>query len=180
MTSCTADFTLDTIDSPVGRLFAVSRGSRLCALDFEDYEARMAKLLQKRYGAIEIRPERNSELRDTLAAYFDGELDRLEKIDVEMEGTTFQKKVWRALRNIPAGTTWTYGELAHYIGHPTAVRAVGMTNGLNPIAIVVPCHRVIGANGKLTGYAGGLARKKALLAHEHAHHTPLTLFQTKS
>jgi methylated-DNA-[protein]-cysteine S-methyltransferase len=104
-----------------------------------------------------------------LAAYMDGELAALDSLAVSTGGTTFQKQVWRALREIPTGTTTSYGELAKRIGRPSAVRAVGLANGANPIGIVVPCHRVIGANGSLTGYAGGLQRKRWLIAHEARH-----------
>jgi methylated-DNA-[protein]-cysteine S-methyltransferase len=92
---------------------------------------------------------------------------------VATNGTDFQKSVWHALRAIPAGQTVTYGELARRLGQPTAMRAVGLANGANPIGIVVPCHRVVGANGTLTGYAGGLERKRWLLAHESVADLPL-------
>jgi methylated-DNA-[protein]-cysteine S-methyltransferase len=87
-------------------------------------------------------------------------------LTVTTGGTDFQRTVWKALRAIPAGETRTYGQLAAAIGSPRAVRAAGLANGQNPVAVIVPCHRVIGANGTLTGYAGGLARKRWLLAHE--------------
>jgi methylated-DNA-[protein]-cysteine S-methyltransferase len=103
-----------------------------------------------------------------LARYFDGEIDALADIEVETWGTPFQERVWRQLREIPAGQTRTYGEVAHAIGAPSAVRAVGAANGANPVAIVVPCHRVIGSDGKLTGFAGGIAGKRWLLEHEDA------------
>ncbi|GLZ53875.1 methylated-DNA--[protein]-cysteine S-methyltransferase [Actinomycetospora sp. NBRC 106378] len=100
--------------------------------------------------------------REELAAYFAGEL-RAFTVDVVLRGTEFQSRVWAGLRTIPFGETWTYGELAEAIGAPTAVRAVGLANGKNPVSIVVPCHRVIGASGSLTGYGGGMERKRALL-----------------
>ena len=103
--------------------------------------------------------------RAQLQAYFAGELRDFE-LPLAAEGTPFQQRVWRALCDIPYGETISYGELARRIGQPTASRAVGLANGQNPISIVVPCHRVIGANGSLTGYGGGLARKRWLLAHE--------------
>jgi len=103
-----------------------------------------------------------------LLAYFAGELTTLEALPVELEGTAFELKVWRALRTIQCGTTWSYGQLAAAIGQPKASRAVGLANGRNPVALVVPCHRVIGANGALTGYGGGVHRKAWLLAHEGA------------
>lgn len=104
-------------------------------------------------------------LREQLAAYFAGEL-RVFDVPLAAGGTAFQQRVWAALRQVPYGTTCSYGELARAIGAPTAARAVGAANGRNPIGIVVPCHRVIGSSGTLTGYAGGLARKRALLDHE--------------
>jgi methylated-DNA-[protein]-cysteine S-methyltransferase len=105
----------------------------------------------------------------TLAAYMDGDLAALDSLEVATGGTPFQRRVWRALREISAGTTTSYGELAKQIGNPSSVRAVGLANGANPIGIVVPCHRVIGADGSLTGYAGGLQRKRWLIAHEARH-----------
>jgi methylated-DNA-[protein]-cysteine S-methyltransferase len=103
-----------------------------------------------------------------LSRYFGGELDAIESVGVELNGTEFQKRVWQALRRIPAGSTLSYAEVARRIGDRTAVRAVGAANGANPVAIVVPCHRVIGSDGALTGYGGGLDRKRWLLEHEHA------------
>lgn len=106
-----------------------------------------------------------------LTAYFAGELTEF-TVPCRGEGTEFQRKVWQRLRDIPYGRTWTYGRLADSIGQPTASRAVGLANGRNPIAIIVPCHRVIGANGALTGYAGGIERKKTLLDLEKHASTP--------
>ena len=102
-----------------------------------------------------------------LAAYFDGDLGALDGIPVALAcGTPFQRQVWLTLREIPAGVTWSYAELARRIGRPSAIRAVGAANGANPVPIVLPCHRVIGTNGSLVGYGGGLDRKRWLLAHE--------------
>jgi methylated-DNA-[protein]-cysteine S-methyltransferase len=103
---------------------------------------------------------------DKLAAFFAGDAHAIDDIAVETGGADFQRDVWSALREIPAGETWTYGQLAKHIGRPAAVRAVGLANGSNPVGVVVPCHRVIGASGALTGYAGGLERKAWLLNHE--------------
>jgi methylated-DNA-[protein]-cysteine S-methyltransferase len=105
------------------------------------------------------------EAKQQLAAYFSGTLTQFD-LPLLMQGTTFQQSVWEALKTIPYGTTLSYGELAQQIGQPKASRAVGLANGQNPISIVVPCHRVIGANGKLTGYGGGIERKQWLLNHE--------------
>jgi methylated-DNA-[protein]-cysteine S-methyltransferase len=113
-------------------------------------------------------------IRNAIDDYFAGDLDAIDAIAVRLHGTQFQRQVWTALRDIPVGTTISYKELATRIGRPTATRAVGLANGSNPVAIVVPCHRVIGANGTLTGYGGGLDRKRWLLAHERAAaHLPL-------
>jgi methylated-DNA-[protein]-cysteine S-methyltransferase len=101
-------------------------------------------------------------------AYFDGDVRALDALPVKTQGTAFQSEVWAALRAIPVGQTRSYGQLAAAIGRPSAVRAVGLANGSNPVGVIVPCHRVIGANGTLTGYAGGLERKRWLLAHEAA------------
>ena len=105
-----------------------------------------------------------------LLAYFEGRPFDFKSLLVYQSnyGTEFQKEVWSALTDIPVGETWSYGQLAHYINRPKAVRAVGAANGRNPLALIVPCHRVIGANGTLTGYAGGLPLKQKLLAFEHA------------
>jgi methylated-DNA-[protein]-cysteine S-methyltransferase len=101
-----------------------------------------------------------------MARYFTGEIGVLDTIPVELNGTPFQKNVWQALRRIPGGSTISYAELAKRIGEPSAVRAVGAANGANPVAVIVPCHRVIGSDGRLTGYGGGLDRKQWLLEHE--------------
>jgi methylated-DNA-[protein]-cysteine S-methyltransferase len=103
-----------------------------------------------------------------LDRYFAGELTALDAIGVDPGGTPFQNRVWLKLREIPVGRTWSYADLARAVGRPRAVRAVGAANGANPIALVLPCHRVIGSDGSLTGYGGGLARKRWLLAHEGA------------
>jgi methylated-DNA-[protein]-cysteine S-methyltransferase len=105
-------------------------------------------------------------LRQALSAYFKGDLDRLGTIKWRVAGTPFQQKVWHALPNIPAGTTLSYGALAAKLDAPNAMRAVGHANGSNPISVVLPCHRLIGANGSLVKYGGGLSRKKWLLEHE--------------
>lgn len=157
----------DQIESPVGTLFLIVAGASLCALDFSGYDARMHKLLHARYGAVTLRPVDDPHgFSRRIRAYLAGDLQSLDAIPVDAAGTPFQRQVWAALRTIPPGSVTTYGALAARIGRPTASRAVGMTNSLNPIAIVVPCHRVVGANATLTGYAGGLERKQWLLQHE--------------
>lgn len=163
---------LDKVLSPIGPLLVVSdEEGRLRALDFHDYEARLRRLLRLHYGANghTVMPGRLPRgIGDALDAFFGGALAAIDGIAVETGGTAFQRRVWAALRRIPAGTTTTYGALAAAIGRPTAVRAVGLANGSNPIPIVVPCHRVIGADGALAGYGGGIARKRWLLEHERS------------
>ena len=161
-------FRRDDVASPIGRIAVVwDEDDVLRALDFEDYEARLQTLLRRHYGAVALRAGRVPDgISRALGAYFDGELDAIERLATQTNGSPFQRRVWEALRTIPAGCTWTYGVLAARIGRPSASRAVGLANGSNPIAIVVPCHRVIGANGTLTGYGGGLDRKRWLHEHE--------------
>jgi methylated-DNA-[protein]-cysteine S-methyltransferase len=153
--------------SPVGKLLLVSDGPRLAALAYEGYEAQTWHFLRARWGEVELEEARRPlPAAAALEAYFAGDLGALDAIAVAARGTPFQEEVWAALRRIPAGTTATYGELAARLGRPGASRAVGHANGQNPVAIVVPCHRVVGARGVLAGYGGGLERKRWLLAHE--------------
>jgi len=158
---------IDRFDSVLGEILLVSDGKRLCALDYADYENRMMILLRRHYPKLQLREASDPQgFTSLLGAYFAGDLGCIDRIPVNTRGTAFQQQVWSALRTIPPGTALTYGELAAQLGKPTAYRAVGMTNALNPIAIVVPCHRLVGVNGALTGYAGGLERKRWLLQHE--------------
>jgi methylated-DNA-[protein]-cysteine S-methyltransferase len=165
------NFALDRLPTPIGMLLIVSDDEdRLRALDWDDYEDRMRRLLRLQYGGeIELRdgsaPKR---MRDSLKSYFGGDFFALDAIAVETGGTPFQRKLWSALRDIPSGQTTTYAALAAKIGVPKAVRAVGAANGANPVSIVLPCHRVIGSDRRLTGYGGGLNRKRWLLTHEGA------------
>lgn len=161
---------LDRASSPLGELLLVSDADgRLRALDFHDGEARMLRLLRLHYGPAPLEAgAAPAAVRQALASYFDGDLSALSAIDWTTAGTAFQKAVWRALAAVAPGATWTYSALAEQLGRPTAVRAVGAANGANPLSIVVPCHRLVGAGGALTGYAGGLSRKAWLLAHEGA------------
>jgi O-6-methylguanine DNA methyltransferase len=154
--------------SPLAPLLLVTdEEGVLRALDFADYEGRMHRLLRDHYGGCTLQPgAAPGGLTRALEAYFSGDLDALAEIPTATGGTPFQQRVWKALGTIPAATTMSYGQLAAAIGAPAASRAVGAANGSNPIAIVVPCHRVIGANGRLTGYGGGLGRKQWLLEHE--------------
>jgi methylated-DNA-[protein]-cysteine S-methyltransferase len=160
---------LDRVESPVGTIVLISDGDALRVLDFVDCEERMQRLLRLHYGPQPVVESRESlGIKRSVEAYFAGELTSVEAVPVRTEGTAFQKQVWAELRHIAAGTTVSYGELAKRIGRPGASRAVGLANGSNPIAIVVPCHRVIGSTGALTGYGGGIERKRWLLRHEGA------------
>ena len=157
----------DTLASPIGRLVLVFDAGRLCALDYADCRRRLTRLLQRRYHQFRLsEAAKPFDVTQQLRAYLGGELDAIDSIQVDPGGTAFQQKVWAALRGIPPGTTRTYSALARQLGAPQAYRAVGRANALNPISIVVPCHRLIGTNGALTGYAGGLERKHWLLRHE--------------
>ena len=158
---------IDRFASPIGEVLLVSDGENLRALDFWDYEEAMHRLLRLHYGSYELQPARNpAGLSALIERYMDGDLQAIEAIPVATGGTPFQREVWAALRTIPVGQTISYGTLAQKIKRPKAVRAVGLANGANPISIVIPCHRVIGSNGSLTGYGGGLERKRWLLRHE--------------
>ena len=161
-------FGLDRLATPIGvALLVTDAEGVLRALDWEDYAPRMKELLRLHYGAVVLRDARAPEaLRQALSAYFKGDLDRLRTIEWRVAGTPFQHKVWHALANIPVGTTMSYGALAAKLGAPNAMRAVGHANGSNPISVVLPCHRLIGANGSLVKYGGGLMRKRWLLEHE--------------
>ena len=155
--------------SPIGTIMLAVRDGALAALVFaEGWPDRRARLV-KRFGDVDLRGAANpAGVSGRLAAYFAGDLGALDAIPVDPGGTPFQRRVWAALRTIPAGETVSYQTLARRIGAPTAVRAVGAANRTNPVGIVVPCHRVIGADGSLTGYGGGIERKRWLLTHERA------------
>jgi methylated-DNA-[protein]-cysteine S-methyltransferase len=157
---------IETLDSPVGPLTVAARGGRVCLLHFGPDRRGIDTLFERWYPGEPRDRQPLPELRAVLARYFGGDLAALDNVAVELNGTPFQKSVWQALRRIPFGTTISYAELARRIGEPTAVRAVGSANGANPVAVIVPCHRVIGTNGTLTGYGGGLERKQWLLSHE--------------
>lgn len=161
---------LDRVSTPIGTaLLVTDEGGVLRALDFDDYESRMLRLLRIHYGGLSLPGgAAPAEIKSNLLRYFDGELDALRRISWATAGTQFQRDVWDALVGIASGQTLSYGELARLLGKPDASRAVGWANGSNPVAIVVPCHRVIGATGKLTGYGGGVHRKHWLLRHEGA------------
>ena len=156
--------------SPIGTMLLLTDAEEQArALDWEDHAARVHQLLRLQYGAVRLEPKAGvSRIRRSIEAYFDGDLTAVAELPAITAGTEFQREVWAALRRIPTGETTTYGRLASQLGRPKAMRAVGMANGSNPISIIVPCHRVIGANAALTGYGGGIERKRWLLRHEGA------------
>jgi methylated-DNA-[protein]-cysteine S-methyltransferase len=161
-------FRLDRLKTPIGTALLVTDDEGvLLALDWDDYEPRMRELLRLHHGAVTLREATApAEVRRALSEYFKGDLARLRDIRWRAAGTPFQRKVWMALPKIPVGSTLSYGAMAARIGAPRAMRAVGHANGSNPLSIVVPCHRLIGANGSLVKYGGGLDRKRWLLRHE--------------
>jgi methylated-DNA-[protein]-cysteine S-methyltransferase len=159
-----------TVSTPLGTLAWYARGSTLLAAGFADRRAEMMRILERRFGEVTVKPApKRHDVSIALGAYARGRTSALDTLAVDAGGTPFQARVWRALRSIPAGTTTTYAAIARRVGRPAAVRAVGAANAANPVAIVVPCHRVIGTDGKLHGYAGGIARKQRLLEHERRH-----------
>jgi methylated-DNA-[protein]-cysteine S-methyltransferase len=166
-------FFFDHVKTPLGELTLVA--DEKGALRFTWFEKKKARgdwrsAIERYYPKVPLTRRKDPfGLCGAVKSYFEGDVDGLDRLPVVFSGTPFQKKVWQALRRIPAGTTTSYGALAKSIGEPKAMRAVGLANGANPIGVVVPCHRVIGADGSLTGYGGGLDRKRWLLAHEARH-----------
>ena len=155
------------VHTPIDALTLAARDGRLCLLHFGEREVPVRQQLHRWYPGEIIEQGRDPAGAATaLAKYFSGQLDALLPIDVELNGTPFQQRVWTALRAVKAGRTASYADIAREIGAASAVRAVGAANGANPVAIVVPCHRIIGSDGSLTGYGGGLKRKEWLLRHE--------------
>jgi methylated-DNA-[protein]-cysteine S-methyltransferase len=170
MTKLPERLLLDRLATPIGEALIVTDAAGcLRAFDWADRYAGMARLLRLHYGAIE--PETGAApevIKRLLRRYFEGDVACLAGIERRTAGTPFQRSVWTGLTTIPPGQTMSYGGLAAKLGCPKAMRAVGLANGSNPISVVVPCHRVIGANGSLTGYGGGIERKRWLLRHEGA------------
>jgi methylated-DNA-[protein]-cysteine S-methyltransferase len=158
-----------TTPSPIGAILLTADGERLTGLYLDEPEPRsMASSVEVGVDAAEIEDPEHRTLAQAarqLSEYFAGER-RDFALPLHFDGTPFQRQVWKALTEIPYGETWSYADLARRIGNPKACRAVGLANGSNPISIIVPCHRVIGADGSLTGYGGGIERKRWLLAHE--------------
>lgn len=163
---------MNQINTPIGQMIVVTDcDGNLRATDWTDHEPRMNRILRRQYGEDRYRLELSRKangLTDAISRYFAGELQAIDALPVLTAGTRFQREVWRALRTIPCGRTVSYAQLAEQIGRPAAVRAVGLANGSNPVGVVVPCHRVIGSDGSLTGYGGGIERKRWLLDHEKA------------
>jgi methylated-DNA-[protein]-cysteine S-methyltransferase len=162
----------DRFESTIGTLVIIhDREGHVRALDFLDFESRMRRLLRLHYGAegnefaVEDRAA-PAAIRRAMNDYFLGDLFAINSIPVTTGGTSFQRDVWAELRTIQAGTTLSYGALARQLGRPKSVRAVASANAANPVAIVVPCHRIIGTDGSLSGYGGGIRRKRWLLIHE--------------
>jgi methylated-DNA-[protein]-cysteine S-methyltransferase len=160
----------DELATPLGRLMVITEESgALRLVGWVDEQPRRKLLRYEDDPRYELCPAANpGGASEALRRYFEGELAAIDRLEVASIGTPFQKTVWRALRGIGYGSTLSYSALARRIRNPSAVRAVGLANGANPVGIVVPCHRVIGASGALTGYGGGLHRKRWLLAHERA------------
>ncbi|WP_411288773.1 methylated-DNA--[protein]-cysteine S-methyltransferase [Phenylobacterium sp.] len=160
--------TFDRLETPIGTaLLVTDEAGALRAFNWTDYEPQMRAWIARHYPKAAVR-NGVSPLRAAFQAYFAGDAQALATVPWVASGTAFQRQVWDTLCSIPAGETLSYAGLAQRIGRPTAMRAVGTANGANPVAVVVPCHRVIGANGSLTGYGGGLHRKRWLLSHEGA------------
>jgi methylated-DNA-[protein]-cysteine S-methyltransferase len=165
------ELALGRVETPVGDVVAAWRGDTLVALEFAAQREQMVRWLKRRFGTTLTLVEGGKDpagILKRLRAYFRGDIGALDDLKVDGGGTEFQRKVWRALRRIPTGKTTSYAALAARIGKPSAVRAVAHANAVNPISVVVPCHRVIGSDGSLRGYGGGLDRKRWLLEHEGA------------
>ena len=160
---------IDHIESQLGTVTIAVHERSLCALDFFDCEMEMLERLAERFDSLRCRDTDDPAGHSSrLRAYFGGQLDAIADVAVDPAGTPFQQRVWKALQQIPCGETRSYRDIARSIGNARAVRAVGSANGRNPIGIVIPCHRVINADDRLGGYAGGLERKRWLLQHEGA------------
>jgi methylated-DNA-[protein]-cysteine S-methyltransferase len=160
----------DKITTPLGPLWILcDELFHLRAVEWEEHSDRMEHLLDIHYraeGYQRVTASNPGGLSQKMRDYFDGDLAVIDTLPSATAGTPFQREVWQALRTIPCGQVMHYGQLADALGRPGAARAVGAANGSNPVSVVVPCHRVIGRNGTMTGYAGGVQRKEWLLRHE--------------
>ena len=160
---------IDRVETPLGPMTLAARDGVMLLLEFGDEKGRIERNLRARFGDAELVATANPfGFSDKIAAYFAGDLAAIETIPTDGGGSDFEKQVWGELKRIPCGVAISYGEIAKRLGDPQLARAVGTANNHNPISIVVPCHRVIGADGSLVGYGGGLHRKRWLLAHESA------------
>lgn len=160
---------IETIPTELGDFTIAMRNGAVCAAEFSGDKSRFENILARRFGGVQlVTDEPGSAAASALRRYFAGDTSALGEIPVDLAGTDFQMRVWQALREIPAGETRSYGDIARAINAPKAFRAVGLANNRNPVALIVPCHRVIGADGSLTGYAHGLKAKEWLLRHEGA------------
>jgi methylated-DNA-[protein]-cysteine S-methyltransferase len=160
---------MDTVSSPLGDIVLVATDRALVGLSFADCPSRWWQQRSQPNSNYSIVPTANPlGMSDRLNAYFAGDCTVWDEVTIAADGTPFQQRVWNQLRQISAGQTMTYGDLAQSLGDVKAVRAVATANAQNPVAIAIPCHRVIGKDGSLTGYAGGLERKRWLLVHETA------------
>ena len=158
------------LESPIGIISAAVHDGALCGLKFGEERQSIHQVIARRFGEVElVRLPKSHAIMTHLRHYFDGDIAAIEQIAVDAAGTDFQQRVWAQLRRVPAGATASYGDVAAAIGSPAAVRAVGTANGANPVAIVLPCHRVVRTGGALGGYGGGLDRKRWLLEHERTH-----------
>jgi methylated-DNA-[protein]-cysteine S-methyltransferase len=166
------------VGSPLGAVTLASTDAGLAGLAFENRVDSMWHFLRGRFGSVEADESRSVDPACAdVEAYFEGAVAALERIQTDAGGTEFQRRVWAALRRIPGGRTASYSDVARSIGQPTGFRAVATANATNPVAIVIPCHRVIHADGSISGYGGGVDRKKWLLRHE-ANNLPFVLGAT--
>jgi methylated-DNA-[protein]-cysteine S-methyltransferase len=162
-------FLSERLSTPVGPMILVAKDGVVLLFEFEGTPGRVERQMRSRFGDVELQPASNPfGITDQIRAYFDGDIHSLDHILTDGGGTDFERQVWAELRKIPAGTTVSYGHIARKLGDVQLSRAVGTANGKNPISIIVPCHRVIGADGSMTGYGGGLKNKEWLLRHEGA------------
>ena len=167
----------ETLATPIGKLILLTDAqAQVRAVDWWDYDERLQRLLDRQYrkgGWMVTGARAESAAWRALRGYFAGDLGALDEVAVVTAGSPFRQSVWHALRAIPAGQAWSYARLAEHLGSAGSARAVGSANGANPVSLILPCHRVIGANGHLTGYAGGIERKRWLLEHEGVLPRPL-------
>jgi len=162
-------FLTDRVETPIGDMILVAKDGVLLMLEFQDSEDRVAREMRARFGEVELQEASNPfGLSDIIRDYFAGNLRAIDTLITDGGGTQFEQQVWKELRKIPVGSTVSYGDIAKKLGDINLSRAVGIANARNPVAVVVPCHRVIGSDGTMTGYGGGLHRKEWLLRHEGA------------